>query len=41
VAKAIVSTTSGFYTFAILEMVGESMNKAAHIFKGENKIWKR
>jgi len=36
-----VSTTSRFYAFSTLGMMGESMNKAALMFKEEDKIWRR
>jgi len=36
-----ISTTSGFYAFETLEMMGEAMNNIAPTFKNEDKIWKR
>lgn len=36
-----MSTTSGFYAFATLEMMSEAMSKAAPTFADDEKIWKK
>ena len=36
-----MSTTSGFYAFATLEMMSEAMNKSTNGIVSEEKIWKK
>ncbi len=36
-----MSTTSGFYAFATLEMMSEAMNKSVPELLGEEKLWKK
>ena len=35
-----ISTTSGFYTFATLEMMSDAINKSVPIIGGTEKLWK-
>ena len=35
-----ISTTSGFYAFATLEMMSDAINKSVPIIGGTEKLWK-
>ena len=35
-----ISTTSGFYAFATLEMMSDAINKPVPIIGGTEKLWK-